>query len=116
MPSARAPRTTGAGVIQVFTQLIALLVSLPLGLTLSVAARAQTPVTGQTTQAPSLQEEMRQMRQLMDQMRQLIERQEARISRLEAEKREAAAKPTSTTEKESPAGKDTSPAAQGSGQ
>jgi len=116
MPSARAPRTTGAGVIQVFTQLIALLVSLPLGLTLSVAARAQTPFTGQTTQAPSLQEEMRQMRQLMDQMRQLIERQEARISRLEAEKREAAAKPTSTTEKESPAGKDTSPAAQGSGQ
>jgi hypothetical protein len=66
-----------------FARLIALLMSLSMSLTLSVAAHAQTPVAGQTTQAQSLQEEMRQIRHLMEQMRQLIERQEARIVRLE---------------------------------
>jgi hypothetical protein len=99
-----------------FARLIALLISLPLSLTLSAAAHAQTPVAGQTTRAQSLQEEMRQMRQLMEQMRQLIERQEARISRLEAEKSASAAKPASTTDKAAPARKDTSPAAPGGGQ
>src|SRR5262245_18609337 len=100
-----------------FARLIALLVSLPLGLTLSAAARAQTPVGGQTTQAQSLQEEMRQMRQLMDQMRQMIERQEARISRLEAEKSASATKPApATNESAVPASKDTSPAAPNSSQ
>src|SRR5262245_415175 len=97
-------------------RLIALLMSLPLGLTSSAVTYAQTPVAGQTTQAQSLQEEMRQMRQLMEQMRQLIDRQEARISRLEAEKSASATRPSSTTDKTAPAGKDTSPAAQGSGQ
>src|SRR5262245_7193479 len=66
-----------------FDGLIALLMSLPLSLALSVAAHAQTPVAGQTIQAQSLQEEMRQIRLLMEQMRQLIERREARIGRLE---------------------------------
>src|SRR5262249_41516889 len=127
-----------------FTQLIVALMSLPLGLTLSAAAHAQTPVIGQMTQArlssaesesdsinedekesktgqdkkdpPSLQEEVRQMRQLLDQMRQVIERQEARISLLEAEKSASAAKPASTPGKAAPVGKDTSPAAPGRGQ
>jgi hypothetical protein len=50
-----------------FARLIALLMSLPLSLTLSAAAHAQTPVAGQTTQAQSLQEEMRQIRHLIEQ-------------------------------------------------
>jgi Putative beta-barrel porin-2, OmpL-like. bbp2 len=99
-----------------FARLIALLMSLPLSLTLSAAAHAQTPVAGQTTQAQSLQEEMRQMRQLVEQMRQLIERQETRISRLEAEMSASAAKSASTTDKAGQARKDTSPAAPGGGQ
>lgn len=80
-----------------FNRLIALLMSVALGLTLNAVARAQPPVAGQTPQPQSLQEELRQMRQLIEQMRQLIERQEARISRLEAEKSASAAKPASTT-------------------
>ncbi len=75
-----------------------------------------TPVAGQTTQAQSLQEEMRQIRHLMEQMRKLIERQESRIRRLEAEKSASAAKPASTTDNAAPARKDTSPATPGSGQ
>jgi hypothetical protein len=95
-----------------FHRIIALLTPLPLCLTLSATAQAQTPVTGQMTQTQSLEEEMRQMRQLMEQMRQLIERQEARISRLEAEKGQPAAKPASATnEAAAPAKKDSSPAA-----
>src|SRR5262245_2722352 len=82
-----------------FANVIALLISLPLGLTLSDAA--QTPVAGQTTQAQSLQEEMSQLRQL-------IEGREARISRLEAEKSAPVPKPASTTGKAAPARKDTS--------
>jgi len=50
-----------------FAGLIALLMSLPLSLTLSAAAHAQTPVAGLTTQAQSLQEEMRQICLLMEQ-------------------------------------------------
>src|SRR5262249_35871091 len=92
-----------------FARLIALLMSVPLSLTLSAAAHAQTPVTGQTTQEQSLQEEMRQIRKL-------IERQEARIRRLEAEKSVPAAKPTPTTDRAAPAREDTSPAAPGNGQ
>src|SRR5262245_40216207 len=99
-----------------FAGLIALLMSLPLSLTLSAAAHAQTPVAGQTTQAQSLQEEMRQMRQLMEQMRQLIERQEALIRKLEAEKSASETKPASTPDKAASARKNTSPAAPDSGQ
>ncbi len=91
-----------------FSRLIALLVSLPLGLTFGVVARAQTPVSGQTTQTQALLEELRQMRQLLDQMRQSIERQEARISRLEAEKSAAVA---ATNETAPPASQGASPAA-----
>jgi hypothetical protein len=91
-----------------FARLIALLMSLPLGLALSAVTHAQTPVEGQTAQAQSLQEEMRQLRQL-------IERQEARISRLEAEKSASAANPSSTTDKAAPSGRDTYPAAPGGG-
>lgn len=95
-----------------FARLIALLMSLLLGLTLNVMARAQTPVAGQPAQSESLQEEMRRIRQLMEQMRQMIERQEARISRLEAEKSDSAAKPApATNEAAVPASKATSPAA-----
>lgn len=95
-----------------FRRLIALLMSLPLGLTLSAAAHAQTPVAGQTTQAPSLQEEVRKMRQLMDLMIQLIKLQEARISKLEAEKSASEARLASETkEAAAQASKDASPAA-----
>src|SRR5262249_2030731 len=79
-------------------------------LTLSVAAYAQPSIAGQTTQAQSLLEEMRQMRQL-------IERQDARSRRLEAEKSESAARQASaTSEAAASANKDTSPAAPNSSQ
>ena len=95
----------------------ALSMTLSLFLTLSAAAQTQTPVTGQTPQSQSLQEELRQMRQLMDQMRRLIERQEALIKRLEeekleAEKKEAAAKSSPTkNETASATNKESTPAA-----
>ncbi len=92
-----------------FTRLIALLMSIPFGLTLSAAAQAQAPVAGQTTPAQSLQDEIRQMRELMEQMRQLIERQEARISQLEAEKSASASRPSpAVSEAAVPAGRQTS--------
>src|SRR5262249_11922708 len=87
-----------------------LLMSLPLGLTLSVAAYAQPPIAGQTTQAQSLLEEMRQLRQL-------IERHDACIRRLEAEKSASAARQASSSrEAAAAASKDTSPAAPNSSQ
>jgi hypothetical protein len=91
-------------------------ICLTLGFTFGVTAFAQTQNAPQTTQPQSLQDEIRQMRQLMEQMRQLIEWQEARISRLEAEKSASAAKPASTPDNAAPTGKDTSPAAPDSGQ
>jgi TolA-binding protein len=99
-----------------FARLIALLMSFPLGLILSAEAHAQTQVGGQPAQAQSLQEELRQMRQLMEQMRQLIERQEALIRRLEAEKSESATKPAATTDKAAPENKGASSAAPGADQ
>ena len=84
-----------------FSRLIALLMSLPLGLTLSAAAHAQPPIAGQTTKSQPM----------LEGMRQLIKRQGARIRQLEAEKSASA-----TSESAAPAGKDTSPAAPDSSQ
>jgi len=90
-----------------------------LELTFSAVAFAQTTVAVQATQAeskvekntelaPSLQEDMRQMRQLLEQMRQQIKQQEARISQLEAEQSESAASAAAPSEEGSAAASDSS--------